>query len=145
MKRLIFLFVLLFVQQAMAQVKSVALTAAQLPKEIKFEGKFVKAIRFTDAGGEHLILTTETGETQSKTNSDGDYREAALHAYQFKQINGAWVNGWVVNDFVKECPVDIAAAFIKNALQVTDLDNNGKAEVWLMYKPHAAEMLARQT
>ncbi|WP_345334282.1 M949_RS01915 family surface polysaccharide biosynthesis protein [Mucilaginibacter defluvii] len=134
MRRLVFLSVFLIAQQSMAQVKSNNVTAAQLPKGMKFEGKFVKAIRFTDAGGEHLVLATETGETQSKANSDGDYREAALHVYEFKQSNGAWVKGWVVNDFVKECPVDITAAFIKNAIRVTDLDNNGEAEVWLMYK-----------
>lgn len=134
MKRLVFLFVLLIAQQTIAQVKFNAITAAQLPKVIKFDGKLVKGIRFTDAAGEHLVLATETGEAQSKTNSDADYREAALHAYEFKQNNGAWIKGWVVNDFVKECPVDISAAFIKNAIQVTDLDNNGQAEVWLMYK-----------
>jgi hypothetical protein len=39
-----------------------------------------------------------------------------------------------VNDFIKDCMVDIDAAFKKNSLKVTDLDKNGIAEIWVMYE-----------
>ena len=39
-----------------------------------------------------------------------------------------------MNDFVKHCEFDIKASFIKNSFAVTDLNNDGKAEVWMMYK-----------
>lgn len=134
MKRIFVLLLLTITLQGVAQVKSAKLTAAEIPKSIKFNGKYVKGFRFTDAGGEHLMLATEAGETQSTTMNDGDYREAALYAYQFNQKGGEWIKAWSVQDFVKECPVDIEAAFLKDALSVTDLDKNGKAEVWIMYK-----------
>lgn len=41
---------------------------------------------------------------------------------------------WKVYDFIKDCPVDIEASFINNTFKVTDLNNDGVAEVWLMYK-----------
>ncbi len=37
-------------------------------------------------------------------------------------------------DFAKECPLYIQVNFIRNTFAVTDLNKNGKAEVWLMYK-----------
>ena len=41
---------------------------------------------------------------------------------------------WRVQDFVKDCELDLKANFIKNSFAVTDLDKNGKAEVWIMYE-----------
>jgi hypothetical protein len=41
---------------------------------------------------------------------------------------------WKVYDFNKECPVDLDLYFINKTFAVTDLDKNGIAEVWIMYK-----------
>lgn len=41
---------------------------------------------------------------------------------------------WRVYDYVKECPVDMFLYFIDDAFAVTDLNKDGKAEVWIMYK-----------
>ena len=41
---------------------------------------------------------------------------------------------WKVYDYISECPVDIVANFVKNTLQITDLNKNGIAEVWVMYR-----------
>lgn len=117
-----------------AQVKSVVVTKAQLPKSVVYKGKLVKALKYTDKAGEHLVLTTETGETQHPNSESGDGRDAALYAYHYLVTNNTYKATWQVYDFVNDCPVDINANFVSNTLQVTDINNNGIAEVWLMYK-----------
>jgi hypothetical protein len=41
---------------------------------------------------------------------------------------------WQVYDFVKDCQVDLEAGYLPNSFAVTDLNKDGKAEIWLMYK-----------
>lgn len=41
---------------------------------------------------------------------------------------------WKIYDYISDCFVDIKAKFIDNTFEITDLDNNGIAEIWLMYK-----------
>src|ERR1043165_9397168 len=61
-------------------------------------------------------------------------QSADLYAYKFSKKDGKIIQDWKIQDFVRDCPFDITASFVKDAFQVTDLDNNGKAEVWVMYK-----------
>jgi hypothetical protein len=135
MKTILVLLLLAIAQQTSAQIKSVPITAGEVPKSINFEGKFVKGFQFTDAAGEHLFLAAETGVINSKVENDEDYfRSAMLYAYQFDLKNEKWEQQWRVIDFEKDCALDVSAAFTRDALLITDLNNNGKAEVWLMYK-----------
>ncbi|MEB0263062.1 MULTISPECIES: M949_RS01915 family surface polysaccharide biosynthesis protein [unclassified Mucilaginibacter] len=121
---------------AHAQVKVIKLGNGEIPKSITYKGHIIDVVKYTDADGEHLVITTETGKTPSKnSDSDGDgYRDAALYAYHYLVQTGSYKLTWSVYDFIKDCPVDIRANFIRKTFAVTDLDNNGKAEVWLMYR-----------
>lgn len=57
-----------------------------------------------------------------------------LFAYHYI-ISGNKANQtWKVYDYISDCPVEIAAYFVKNTFNVTDLNKNGIAEVLLMYK-----------
>jgi len=131
--RLLQLIIFLISFSCFAQVKTIQLTKATLPKAIVYTGKLINAVKFNDVGGETIVITTETGESQSKTEPDESYREAELFAYQYILTDGKWALQWKMYDYVKECPVDIECNFVKNTFAVTDLDKNGKAEVWLMY------------
>ena len=131
--KLLQLLFLLVSFSCFAQVKTVQLTKATLPKTITYTGKLINAVRYKDDSGDTIVVTTETGESQSKTEPDESYREAELYAYQYILTDGNWILQWKMYDYVKECPVDIECNFVKNTFAVTDLDNNGKAEVWLMY------------
>lgn len=117
-----------------SQISTINLDTTKLPVEIKFTGKIKTVIRWKDKLGENIVLTTETGETINKAAPSDDYRDAALYAYHYIVDKDSTYLTWKVYDFIKECPVDIEANFIKNTFQVTDLNNNGIAEVWLMYK-----------
>lgn len=111
-----------------------------LSKEIKYEGKIKSAIRWNDSLGDNIVITTETGIYRDKTKKR-DYiaSDAALFAYHYLIKNDTVAHTWRVYDYVFDCPVDIEASFIKKP-DVTDLNNNGIAEVWLIYKKVAMGM-----
>ncbi|RWY57393.1 M949_RS01915 family surface polysaccharide biosynthesis protein [Mucilaginibacter gilvus] len=117
-----------------AQVKTTKLDKNTIPKSIKYEGHIIDAVSFTDKDGEHIVVTTESGLTASKGADSEGYRDAALHAYHYKKTGTELKLTWQTYDFVKDCPVDVTASYLPKSFAVTDLDSNGKAEVWLMYK-----------
>ncbi len=117
------------------QITTTNLDTNKLPDGIKFTGKIKTAVRWTDKSGDNIVITTETGITASKKEEPtDDFREAALYAYHYIVGKDSTILNWKVYDFIKDCPVDIEATFVKKTFQVTDLNNDGVAEVWLMYK-----------
>jgi len=118
---------------AHSQIKK--LDVNNLPKDIKYEGKIIDAVRYTDGLGDNIVLTTETGIYQSKKfKHESDGSDAELFAYHYIIKNGAATPTWKVYDYISDCPVDIEASFVKDTFQVTDLDKDGTKEVWMMYK-----------
>lgn len=135
MKKLLSLCLILIIcELAAAQVKVTHLNKITIPKRIKYIGHIINAVTYTDNGGKHLVITTETAETPSKNADGDDYRDKALYAYHYLLQSGNYKLAWTVQDFVKDCPVDLAANFVKNTFAVTDLDKNSVNEIWLMYK-----------
>ncbi|MEO6734563.1 MAG: hypothetical protein ABIN01_25305 [Ferruginibacter sp.] len=123
---------LLAAYSSFSQIKLNKLNTNSIPKGIKYIGQIKNAVQWMDSLGNNIVITTETGEIA--TNSKDESRDAALYALHYV-VNGDSLNLICkLYDFVKECPVDIKASYIKNTFAVTDLNKNGKAEVWLMYK-----------
>jgi hypothetical protein len=116
------------------QINTTNLDTTKLPNSIKLTGSIKSAVRWTDKLGDNIVITTETGESINETAPSVDFRDAALYAYHFIVNKDSTNLTWKVYDFIKECPLDIEANFVKNTFQVTDLNNDGVAEVWLMYK-----------
>lgn len=115
----------------------------QLPKEIAYKGVFKGGIRYDDKSGEHIVLITENAyETSTAEFSafrdgeyvDGTYSNAELFAYHY-DVNGSGeaAQTWRVYDFSKECSTDVVARFLDDTFQITDLDDDGVAEIWLVY------------
>ena len=135
MKYLFFLAVCLVTPVLFAQnMQLVKLSKSELPKGVSYKGKLQQAVRWIDESGVNLVLTSETGETPNASADSEDYRDASLYAYHFLLFEDSIAQTWKVSDYVKECPLDIVLNFIENTFQVTDLDNDGTGEVWLMYK-----------
>lgn len=107
----------------------------KLPKGINYEGEIKTAVSWVDKQGENIIILSETGIYESKKftheNNGGD---AELFAYHFIVKEKVAIQTWKIYDFISDCPVDIEAKFIKNVFQITDLNNDGVGEVWVMYK-----------
>lgn len=111
------------------------LDTKKLPKEMKFDGKIKNAVKWTDKLGENIVILTETGKyLNKKIKHETDGLDAELFAYHYIISNDSIKQTWRIYDYVFDCPVDIEASFIKNTFQVTDLNNDGIAEIWLMYK-----------
>ena len=117
------------------QISVSQLDLTKLPKGIKYEGKIKSAVRWFDSLGDNVVILTETGIYRSKKYThENDSRDAELFAYHFIVKNDSASLAWRVYDFISDCTESIEASFIKNSFQVTDLDSNGVAEIWLMYK-----------
>jgi len=110
------------------------LDATNLPKNIEYKGAIKNAVRWTDKLGDNIVITTETGEFQSKSRKENVFRDAELFAYHFIIKDDIIVQRWKVYDFIRECPVQIELNFINKTFNVTDLNNDGVGEIWLMYK-----------
>ena len=133
MKILRTLLLLILSQTAFAQVKVTPLDKKAIPSSIKYSGHVVNAARYTDSEGEHIIITTETGEIKSKEPDYEDYRKAELFAYDYLVKNGTPKIVWQLHDFTIDCPFDLKARYIPKTFAVTDINKDGKTEVWLMY------------
>jgi hypothetical protein len=118
----------------LAQFKVTRPGKNSIPNNIHFEGKLVQAVRWTENAGDNIVILTKTDKTKSKNAPDDGYSDAALYAYHFLDSGKGMRQTWKVSDYVKECPVDIILYFVDEAFAVTDLNKDGKAEIWIMYK-----------
>lgn len=117
-------------------LKITKIDSSQFPKSLKYEGFVKNAVRWKDKLGDNIVITTETGIFRSEKfkHEFEDSRDAELFGYHFLVKNNQIIQTWKVYDYIDDCPVDVVAKFVKNTFKVTDLDNNGIAEIWLMYK-----------
>ena len=100
-----------------------------LPKEIKHKGSIDTAVKYTDNEGQHILITSEDADI------DGDRLTGVyLYAYCYKLTGGKWHLEWQMQDMVNQCEEDVAGDFLPNTFAVTDVNHDGKAEVWLMYR-----------
>lgn len=131
MKILDLLLFLILTETCLAQFKVTRLDKNAVPKNIQYNGNIVQAVRWIDSAGDNIVILTATEKTQSK-NASG--RDAALYAYHYLVSGDSIKQTWKIYDYIKECDVDMDLYFVDKAFAVTDLNKNGKAEVWIMYK-----------
>lgn len=99
------------------------------------KGRLVKALRYADATGDNVILLAETGVRKQKLDQYGTTGlSKRLYARRFRADQANAQPVWQITDGVRDCETSLTAAFIPEALHVTDLDNNGVAEVWTGYQ-----------
>jgi len=117
-----------------AQFKLITLDKNSIPKDIRYTGNVVQAVRWTDKTGDNVIILTATDRTISKNALDEDYKDGALYAYHYLMINNTPKQTWKIYDYVKECPFDMFLHFINKGFSITDLNKDGNAEIWITYK-----------
>lgn len=110
--------------------------SSQFPKSLKYEGFIKNAVRWKDKSGDNIVITTETGvyRNPKKLHEFDNSEDAELFGYHFLVKNNQAIQTWKVYDFIEDCEVDVVASFVENSFKITDLDKNGIAEIWLMYK-----------
>lgn len=132
---ILFLILIPSMLMAQKQINCTHIKQYDLPKGISFKGSLKDALRWSDKEGVHFTLITETGEYPSIKVQNENYRDAELFAYDYLVEKDRSVRKkWGISDFVKNCPVDINANFVKNTFQITDLNADGVGEIWIMYK-----------
>ena len=132
--KIVFLLLILSINViAQSKITFVKLAEKDIPKEIIISGKIKEAISLNDKNGENIVVLSETGEYENK-DSENNGRDAEIFAYNFIRNEKSVQQKWRIYDYIKDCPVDIEANFIKNTLKATDLNKNGIAEIWIMYK-----------
>jgi len=114
--------------QAAPSIKS--LTAAQLPAGVSFKGDFKRAVRWTDAEGDNIVVVSTHSDDGGEYGANDD-----LYAVRYTIADGKAQARWDLRDYVHDCGVDHQATFLRGAaIQITDLDGNGTAEVWMAYR-----------
>lgn len=124
----------ILMQNSFAQFKLTKLEKKSISKSIQYTGNIVQAVRWTDNTGDNILILTLLDKTQSKNAPDDGYSDGALYAYHYLLSGDSAKQTWRVYDYVKECPVDMLLYFVDKTFAVTDLNKDGKAEVWVMYK-----------
>lgn len=122
-------------QKTIDTIRLLKIDLKDLPKGIKYSGKIIQSQRWIDKEGDNIIITTETGGyINPSVKHENEGADADLYAYHFVISDNEAKSSWTVHDYIHDCPVDYEAKFIKNTLQITDLNKNGIGEIWLMYK-----------
>ena len=134
MKFATFLTLTLIGISSFGQIKLTKLDSSSLPKNIKYAGHIINAVKWTDSLGLNYVVTTETGKIYSKVKGEGDLFDAFLYAYHYVVKNDSAKLIWKIYDYNKGCGLDLDFYFIDKIFAVTDLDKNGIAEAWVMYK-----------
>lgn len=125
----------LFPYISQAQFTVFTLEEMNLPKEIQLEGEMQAAVKWADNQGSNIVVLSERIPTDHLNNAESnDGKDAALFASHYIVEQDSIIQQWRVYDFIKDCPVDIEVHFIQSAFQITDLNKDGTAEIWMMYK-----------
>jgi hypothetical protein len=102
---------------------------SKLPAGLKnYEGKIVAMAKWEDKTGANLIFITETEER------GGEERHKELYGYHYIITDDENKLVWKINDFIKNCPLDISLSYIDKSISITDLDKNGIAESSFIYR-----------
>lgn len=100
-----------------------------VPDDIKYSGFVVAKAEWKDRLGSNILFISET-----KENSNEDTRSKELFGYHYIADNSGNIQLWKINDFIKDCPVDLTLEYIDRSLVITDLDKNGIGESTFLYK-----------
>ncbi len=110
------------------------LKAHDIPKGISYKGDLINSYNWVDRSGEHLLILSETGVFQNPAfDHEMDGGDAELFATHYILNKSIPVQTWKIYDFIRDCPVDLNASFVEDSFRVTDLNNNGLAEIWIAY------------
>lgn len=110
-------------------IKNILYEPGKLPASVKYDGKIVAGARWEDKNGQNVLIVCETDEKTS-----GDYRSKELFAYQYILNGDDAKQLWKVNDFIKDCPVDVMLSLIPKSITVTDINKDGIAENTFLYR-----------
>ncbi|BDS15158.1 M949_RS01915 family surface polysaccharide biosynthesis protein [Aureispira anguillae] len=117
-------------------VKMIKNELAQTPiaKDWKHYSQTKNIIAWEDANGENYVLFASQNRQENKDLTfAGKAAEKTLHACHYTIKNGQINQVWEMNDYEALCEFDLFANYIYNSVELTDLDQDGIAEICFMY------------
>lgn len=108
---------------------------ASLPASIKINGTASEVWKWFDSLGENILVLSSIApdDDKQKNGYEEEGQTAKIHATHFIKKNDKYENVWQMNDEEKACPFDITCRFISGSTTITDLNNNGFAEIKVQY------------
>jgi hypothetical protein len=133
---IVFLLIVLCLSEysSAQQLPFTRLSGSDIPRYAVPDSALKAAYEWVDHNGRHLTLISETGATPHVGSEENDSRDARLRVNDYLYDNALPKLLWTIADSIIDCPVEISCATIDSTFEVTDLDNNGIGEVWIMYK-----------
>jgi hypothetical protein len=125
MKFITFLILALISICSYGQIKLTKLDSANLPKNIKYSGHMINAVKWKDSLGLNYLITTETGRIYRKVKDEEDLFDAFLYAYHYVVERDSCKLLWRLNDNNRGCDLDLDFYFVDKTFAVTDLNKNG--------------------
>ncbi len=117
--------------ETLAQIKPVVLTAKDLPKSLTPKGKLLKAVKYRDLLGFQLIIASRFDTTKRITGENSaDENTSEICVKHYRMVNGVLNQNWAVTEY-KSDTYDFTLDFNNDIFTITDLNNNGKGEVWI--------------
>ncbi len=92
---------------------------------IKTEGSIVAYAGFRDNNGTNSVVITETELSGNAGKS--------LYGFHYLGDDGSQLL-WKIQDFIRDCEVDITLEYIESSLFVSDINKNGIGESTFLYK-----------
>lgn len=111
------------------------------PAGLPVEGKIIAGVEWMEDSVKYYAWVAETeiayapppgADAAEAEDMEWSQKSIFAHVYAFGKEQP--IELWTHNDEVKECPFDLTLAYIDGTLKVTDLDNDGTAEVAFMYQ-----------
>ncbi|HSI04992.1 MAG: M949_RS01915 family surface polysaccharide biosynthesis protein [Myxococcota bacterium] len=96
----------------------------KLPAGLKATGALVALATFDDKDGSHVAYVEQAATKK------GDLE---LRGFGYTKGSG-WTKQWQASDFVRDCEFDKVLEYRAKSLAVTDLDDDGVAEVTFAYE-----------
>lgn len=119
------------------------LTQSQVTSAISMKGEVYKnAYHWIDKNGENLLVFSEKPtRSYPATFLDGGYEEtvevweSSIYVQLYNKTKEKWIESWSMQDYINDCDNEyFYLDFLEKDPSITDLNNDGLAEVWLAYK-----------
>jgi hypothetical protein len=119
--------------QKPAKIKTSVVNLIKLPKGVSYTGNVVYSTRWKDKAGEHLFIATES-DTTLRIDSAGVRLKSAYLTARHYLLQDSTVLTWTESDSVTDCQHMLYSGFVRSQFNVTDMDKDGVAEVWMMIR-----------
>lgn len=120
-------------KQLATPFKSLKVNETEL-KSLKFKGDLVLAKSWQDSNGLNFLLLSQLYSEKEDPEMGDMLTTRELYAYHYTKNSGQIKQLRKFQDWEKECFFDNRARFIKEALSITDLDNNNYGEATFVYR-----------